>query len=401
MSIFLRGACALLIGAVMGGVATAQTTEDGGVQALFEGVADQSNSVELASCNCNTDYDTYGGSACDLGCDTGCCDTGCGGGGCGLGGCPGQVFFGAEWLNVRAEFSEATAYRELDNVNSTETFHQFDMNYGSSYRLYGGYRLCECGCDITFAYTNFDTGGSFASGVAQGTTTTITSPFEVEAAPGDQLFGNADVNIDNYDIGLSKTIPLGCRLQCGGCGDCADCCDPCGCGPICPAWDITWSGGVRFANVDSSLDYYNVRAPANIGSQQRFATSRVDFNGAGLRFGLLGRRYFGKQGLISAYVKGDISLLLGDVDYTVTGNFVNDTTLTSTQVVPVTEIEAGITGYLTSNVSVSAGYLLSAWHDLGHRAEYDFGVTGTQILSMDDANLMTLDGLFIRAEAAF
>ncbi|QDT70141.1 hypothetical protein MalM25_30860 [Planctomycetes bacterium MalM25] len=400
MSIFMRGACALLIGAAMSGTAIAQNVQGEGVQTLFEGVTNESGAVELTGCNCDVDYDTYGGSACELGCDTGCCDSGCGGGG--LGGCPGQVFFGAEWLNVRAEFSEATAYRELDALNSTETFHQFNMNYGSSYRLYGGYRLCECGCDITFAYTNFNSGGGFASGEAQAGTTTITAPFEVDAAPGDSLYGNSEVDIDNYDLGFSKTIPLGCRLQCGGCGDCADCCDPCGCGPVCPAWDITWSGGIRFANVDSTLNYYNVRGPANTGSPARSATSRVDFNGAGLRFGMLGRHYFGRQGLVSAYIKGDISLLLGDVDYSVTGSQqLNDVTFSSTQVIPVTEIEAGLTGYLTSNVTVSAGYLLSAWHDLGHRAEYDFTAITTQINSMDDANLMTLDGLFIRAEAAF
>ena len=40
----------------------------------------------------------------------------------------------------------------------------------------------------------------------------------------------------------------------------------------------------------------------------------MDFQGGGLRTGLEGRRYFFKDGWLSIYGKGDISLLLGDVN---------------------------------------------------------------------------------------
>ena len=89
MTIFLRGACALLMAAALGGVANAQAVQ-GGVQTLFEGVTDQAGAVEPAGCNCETDYDTYGGATCDLGCESGYCDTGCcGSGACGVGGAKG------------------------------------------------------------------------------------------------------------------------------------------------------------------------------------------------------------------------------------------------------------------------------------------------------------------------
>ncbi|CAN0362195.1 unnamed protein product, partial [Ectocarpus sp. 4 AP-2014] len=216
--------------------------------------------------------------------------------------------------------------------------------------------------------------------------------------------GHSRVTVDNFDVGFNKTIPLGCPLVgcCDtGCGDCCDagCGDCCGCGPVCPAWDITWGGGIRFANVESELGATANRittTPPNATS-----SSTVNFDGLGLRFGVGGRRYFGRKGTISAYLKGDISLLLGEVDYqvqTIPGLPV--TQISTTQVVPVTEIEAGLTANLTQNVTFSAGYLLSAWHDLGHRAEYDYSITGTQIQSMDDANMMTFDGMFLRAEAA-
>lgn len=397
MTILLRGACALLVGAVCGAASLAQSTDQNAVKALFEGT--EASALVQQTC-ANADCGT-----CDAGCYSGC-DTGCDLGGCGIGGgalSRGQFFFGAEYLSVRANFSEATAYRELDVINNQEIFHQIDMNYGDSYRLYGGYRLCDCGGEIRFTYTNFSSDGGGITEPNPNLATdgrVFTAPYELALGDNDVLVTGARVDVDNFDIGFSKTIPLGCPLSCGGCGDCGDCCDPCGCGPVCPAWDITWTGGIRIANVDSTLNWATDRDPANT-TPDRTAESTVNFDGVGLRFGLLGRRYLGRQGLLSAYVRGDISLLLGEVEHSVSGTALTDPSITSTQVVPVTEIEAGLTGYLTQNISVSGGYMLSAWHDLGHRTEYDYSVTGTQTQLMDDANLMTFDGFFLRAEAAF
>lgn len=410
MTIFLRGACALLVGAALSGFAAAQQSQPGAISAMFEGVTSEAGSIEQVSCNsgCSDYGGDYGGDysggcddcgpACDLGCDTGC--------GVGGGLPPGQVFVGAEWLNVRAGFSEATGYRVTDLNTGVTDLVQHTFDYTSSYRLYAGYRLCDCGDEIRFTYTNFDSDGGFdeiANDPQNGIL--VTSAYEAVALdPNDTVRGRSRVQVDNYDLGFSKTIPLGCPLTCcdTGCGDCCDtgCGDCCGCGPVCPAWDITWGGGIRFASVDSELASYTTRAGTN--APPAFSSSTVNFDGAGLRFGLGGRRYFGRAGAISAYVKGDISLLLGEVDYQVqTIPGLPTTRISTTQVVPVTEIEAGLTANLTQNVTFSAGYLLSAWHDLGHRAEYDYGITGTQIQSMDDANMMTFDGMFLRAEAAF
>lgn len=397
MTILLRGACALLLAAGFAGAAQAQTNDNEVGLAMFQSGAAGSVAIQQVNYDCGvSDCGEYG--ACDLGCG----DGGCGLGGGGLG--AGQIFVGAEWLSLRANFSEATAYRETDITNDLETFHQYSFDYGDSYRLFGGYRLCDCAAEIRFAYSRFNSNGSFNSGPNPNLLNdgrTFVAPYEVDLGDGDTLIGEANVTVDNYDIGMSKTIPLGCPLACGGCGDCGDCCDPCGCGPTCAAWDITWSGGIRIASVDSVLGYRNVRDPANT-TPTRFANSTVNFDGVGLRFGLGGRRYFGRSGTLSAYVKGDISLLLGDVEHGVAGDpQYTDVAFSSTQVVPVTEIEAGLTGYLTQNVSVSGGYMLSAWHDLGHRTEYDFSASGTQTVSMDDANMMTFDGFFLRAEAAY
>ena len=398
MTIFLRGACALALTAVLVGQSYAEdetglvnpASYDTNTQPAAAEIVNEAGDIQLTSC------DT---------CDYGACD--CGPNVLGSGVAPvrrSRLFVGGEYLSVRANFSEATAYRELNLVNNTETLHQFDFDYGDSYRVYGGLRLPECGGELRFGYTNFSSDGSFDSGPqpAAASGTTFTSPFEV-IVPGenDSLSGDANVSIDSYDVAFAKTIPLGGCMSCD-CGDCGSVCgDPCGCCPCpCPAWDLQWSGGIRVANVDSQLNYASTIV-STTAVPNRTATSSVSFDGVDLRTGLLGRRYIGQSGWLSFFVRGDISLLLGEVDYYAAGTTFTRTEISTTEVIPVTEIEAGATMFLTRNFSVSGGYMLSAWHDLGHRAEYDYSSTGTQLQSMDDANMLMFDGFFARAEATF
>ncbi len=396
MTFNLRTLCALAlaIGVGVNGYAQSETAAlasplEG---ALLQEVAPiQDNFVEPVSCNTCDSYDS---------CDSGGCDLGLGA----MGSQNGQFFVGAEYLSIRANFSEATAFVKTDLVANTTTWEQFDFDYSESFRTYAGYRLCDCGGEIRFTYTSIDTDGGFDSGALDtaGGTVAITPPLElVTINDGDRVFGTANVSIDNYDLGFSKTIPLGSPLCCDtGCGDtcCGDCCGT-GCCPRCPAWDIQWTGALRIADVSSRLAYQTDlvgTAPPN-----RSAESVVNFEGVGMRTGLQGRRYIGDSGIASVYLRGDFSLLLGEVEHYAEGTTTSINQITSTQVVPVTEMEAGATVYLLPNVSVTGGYMLAVWHDLGHRATYDFSSTGGEIESMDDANLMTLDGWFLRAEAAF
>jgi hypothetical protein len=137
--------------------------------------------------------------------------------------------------------------------------------------------------------------------------------------------------------------------------------------------------------------------------------TRLSFSGAGLRTGLLGRRYVGRGGWFSLYAKGDISVLVGDMDIrtdTTDDPNGNPVTLRShsnsaRRVIPVTEVEAGLAMNLTSNIIVSSGYFLSAWHDLGMRDEYDWNIPGLQLDNYDDANILGFDGFFARAQVNF
>jgi hypothetical protein len=353
----------------------------------------------------------------------GCCDT-CGSGDCG-GECwyrgglgcdmfgmvcpPGRYFFTADWLYVRASFSEATAFLVQENNQqgiATDTFHQFDFDYESSYRLGGGYRLCNCGEEFRMYYTRLS---SYADAVVPDG---AIMPFEVNVPPGGTASARADVDVKSYDFEFAKTIPLGGALGCG-CGDaCGGCGDGCGSGCACPAWDITWSGGLRFSDVEWSRSYSALDTTGFVGTE---AISAMNFEGGGIRIGLEGRRYFCGNGCLSVYLKGDISLLMGDIDI-ITARQVNDPTpgapaniitqiFSNRQIIPVTELEAGLTGHITCNTSITTGYMLSAWHDLGFRDEFQGfsnGAAGSLLeTNYDDANILGFDGFFARFEMAF
>jgi hypothetical protein len=345
------------------------------------------------------EYDAYGADyLCNEGCDTGCSEPS--GSAC----ANGQLFFTADYLYVRASFSEAVEFLEVDNTTpglNEREIEQFDFEYDSSFRFGGGYRLCGCGDQIRFLYTRFD---SFAED-EQDFDVNIIVPFEVVGEPGGTYFFNADVDLNSYDLEYAKTIPLGgcceCGDACGGhCGSgCGDCCEPC-----CPAWDITWSGGIRAAEVDWERRYVALGAQENLVSD---AVSTMDFDGWGAKVGLEGRRYFFKNGCLSLYAKGDISLLYGDLEFEVVrtqdGGTAPDQIIeqstSNQQIIPVTEIEAGLSGQVSCHCRVSAGYLLSAWHDLGFRDE--FQLDNVFPLQYDDANILGFDGFFARFEYGF
>jgi hypothetical protein len=133
------------------------------------------------------------------------------------------------------------------------------------------------------------------------------------------------------------------------------------------------------------------------------------FHGGGLRTGLEGRRYFFKDGWMSLYGKGNISLLLGDVhiqsvraaiDPTPGAPaIVNTQNFKTRQIIPVTELEAGLTVQASRSTAITAGYLWAGWHDLGFRDEFELNTLLP--LTYDDANILGFNGLFARVEVGF
>jgi len=326
--------------------------------------------------------------------------------GVGLAGRPMQIFAGAEYIYARASFSEALAYVE-QFPGQGENFVEHEFDYKSSYSFYGGLRWVDCGGAIVFDFDRYRSTADLS--VQDNPSSAIFGTYETDPGPGGVLNAGAEVDLKSYDLAFEKTIPLGSPLGC--CNTCCDGCagdpcagDQCGCDACCawcPAWDITWSAGLRFADVDWSR---GATAFDNFSVQQESFTTRMSFQGAGARVGLEGRRYFGRQGAFSMFARGDWSLLVGDVDINYQTNipgvgnaFINNS---GRRVIPVTEIEAGATLHIRNHVNLSAGYFISAWHDLGFRDEYVFN-NSFQISHFDDANILGFDGLFARAEVAF
>jgi hypothetical protein len=127
---------------------------------------------------------------------------------------------------------------------------------------------------------------------------------------------------------------------------------------------------------------------------------------------LEGRRYCGCDGWLSVYGKGNISLLLGDVNIDTSrssddGNTIVRQSFTNRQLIPVYDLEAGVTAQVTCHTAITAGYLFSAWSDLGFRNAFDVCDCGDAVTPallsthMDDSNSLGFDGLFVRAEFAF
>lgn len=332
-----------------------------------------------------------GGACCDQSCDAACgCDSSC----CNSGS---QWFFTADYLLIHPSFSESTAFIRQDLGAGTDTFIPLDFDYDSSYRLGGGYRMCGCGDEIRFMFARMN---GDADAVAFPTDIV---PFGADPPPDGHTDIRADVDAKTYDLECVKIIPLGGR--CGGCGDaCGDTC-----GKSCPAWDIGWSGGVRWADVDWNRSYV---AFDDTDFPVTDVRTRMDFRGGGIRTGLEGRRYFFCDGWLSVFGKGNVSLLLGDVNINTTrssddGNTIVRQSFSSRQIIPVFDLEGGVTAQVTCHTSITAGYLMTAWSDLGFRNGFDVCDCGDATIppllstKQDDANILGFDGLFVRVEFAY
>ncbi|MEQ8211351.1 MAG: Lpg1974 family pore-forming outer membrane protein [Lacipirellulaceae bacterium] len=366
----------------------------------------------------NVDLASY--NDCNTGCSVDGCSS-CGGDGGMLGGImdrPLMLIAGAEYIYARANFSQALSYIENDTVNNVVTFNQYDFDYNSSYGFYGGIADCCCGGAIIFDFQRLRSDAVFGP-ISDDTAAGIVNivPFEVNPPANGFTNGFASVDLQSYGASFQKTIPLGsplCADTCCDCGDTCcgdDCCGDsccgdsccgsgCGCG-WCPAWDLTWRGGIRWANVDWSRGANAFDTTTGTAVADDSYVTQLDFEGFGFRTGLEGRRYFGRRGRFSVFAGGDISVLLGDINIRTTvvdGGTPSVFQDSCTHIVPVTEVEMGGTYHIGCHASITAGYFFSAWHDLGMRDEYE---TNLQMSHYDDANILGFDGLFARAEVAF
>ena len=318
-------------------------------------------------------------------------------------------FAGAEYLLVRPHFSDARAFsrRDLAPPNSnpsiqTETTVDFEFGYESSMRTYVGFRLDDCCSEFRATYSRLR-GHSTVSGTATTGVVQFTA-FEVNAlADGQTITANSDVSGDVYDFEISRGIRNG-----GACDDCGTCgdgsCDGGSCGgcSTCPAWDLTWSAGFRIAD----MGYDTLVAGPTTGGNGTLDI-HMNFVGAGPIIGLAGNRHFGRAQQFSIYADWNLALLLGHYDHTLTRTNVQtlSTNITRfdadlTRMIPVTEIEIGVRWQPRPRLTVSAGWFMQVWWDLGMTEEEASSFDGLNFLR-DDSNIMSWDGLSVRAELMF
>jgi hypothetical protein len=290
-------------------------------------------------------------------------------------------FAGAEFLLLRTRFSEGYAYARVSQTLATPSTRnvqavELPFDYDPSVRVFVGYRLGEDSGDIRFTYWHYRTDAKTSEviGSQAGLNQFIVDPVGNFAQTGDFIRAHASVETNVYD--LDYDVPLLPRSS---------------------HWALTGSAGVRVADIhqhneDPVLD--PTGAVASIGS---FA---AHFVGAGPRLGVEARRYIGQSGRLSLFAKGSGALLVGSYDFTggtAAPGFAGNQSADLTRLVPVAEMEVGASWQPWKPLTLSAGWLFQAWFDLG----ISRGQFGGIYVPTDDANIMSFDGLVLRAELAF
>lgn len=303
----------------------------------------------------------------------------------------GGFYGGADYLLIRPHFSEAVAFARgtqgLGGMSTEAEAIRFD--YESAFRAFGGYQG-PGGNSLQFTVTHLDN-EDFASGTVSNPGEFIVDPFGnlvgavMVINPADPRFGTVLVGGDlvrtetrvelNY-FDIDFITPVAMASSC---------------------WSLDLSAGVRIADVDQYYESVVSAGGVTIGR----GDYSVDFTGAGPRVGLDARRYFGHVGRFSILARAYGSLLLGSYDVQFSNSpmpgFIGSQTEEMTRLIPVLEGELGVAYRLLDSVEISGGWLFQSWWDLGTSG----GTFGGYFSGADDGNIMSYDGLFLRAEVAF
>lgn len=332
-------------------------------------------------------------------CDTGVCNGGC------LSDCVPCNYFsqngwylGGEYISARANFSDPAAFLVRTVSNGGLNYHDqivpYDLGYQSAFRVNAGYRWGSCGESINFSYFNFTDHSVMDAPDPVAAQVAVAGPFAINCAPGEHLRTGLDVGANVYDLDYAKRIPI---CSCDN--------DPCGCGGGCPPWAITWSAGARVGKLDL---FSPTQLFAATGALAEDAYSQVTFVGAGPKIGIEGRRFIGECQRWSAYGKSSLSLLLGQFDVelqrTTIGvpNAIARQEYHYTRIVPVIDLEVGLSRQLGQQTLLTAGYFMQVWIDASTVNNLD--APGVGILNtpdLDDANMTMFDGFMLKIERVF
>jgi hypothetical protein len=285
-----------------------------------------------------------------------------------------RVFGGAEYLLLRAHFSEAIGFVQVtDSLRNGLPFEhsqaqELNFRYNSAFRTFIGYHLSPTS-DLQMTYLHINTS------VALNGTPSSPNQFAIDAFGDRATFGqtiatNATVNINAFDLDYVRSyVANQGRVA------------------------LRAAGGLRFADVRQG--YGSSTFTAN-GALQGNGVFNTHFFGAGPHFSLQGQARRRADSAFSLVARGAGSLLVGGYDVSSGAMFTGmggaDQFARRTLTVPVLEAEIGAAWQPTPSFTLSAGWLVQAWFDLGVSG----GTNGGKYIEVDDSNVMAFDGLFTR-----
>ncbi|MEX2139359.1 MAG: Lpg1974 family pore-forming outer membrane protein [Pirellulales bacterium] len=297
-----------------------------------------------------------------------------------------RLFAGAEYRHIRPHFSEAVAFATVtDSIGATGfsrrvAAHELDFDYESSMRLFLGYHLNDC-ADVRLTYWYLDA-ETFVSGTA-GAGQTIVDPFGNLGPTGTEIGATATVQMNVFDLEYLRPI-----------------------GNNCDGLGFLYSAGLRFADVSQFYDS-TISAAGAVTSNGVF---EVDYFGVGPYLSLTGDIRRGQCRQFSLFAKGAMALLVGQydvsTDVTLTGAS-GGQTADRVRTTPVLESELGVAWLPNDRVRFTAGWLFQAWFNLGTSGgtfdgeQLPIAPVDTAFGGADDADIMSFDGLFLRAEIGY
>ena len=288
------------------------------------------------------------------------------------------VYGGIDFLLIRPHFSEAYAFVKLTQVSASPLVTQTDatnshFGYQGSVRAFAGYRFGDAGEELQFTFTHLH-GDASSTGIPQAVNEIFIDPLGNLVTFGDRIRTHTNVDTNVYDMDFAMPIALNTSHL-----------------------GLKWSAGVRIADVNQHYDALTLGPTSNFVSSIRY---NADFIGAGPKIGLEGRWARCEESCFWLFAKGAGSLLVGEYDVKAGATlptFNGDQRASFTRTIPVAEIELGASCRLLDSLTVSAGWMFQAWFDLGASG----GNFGGNYVPTDDANIMSYDGLFLRAELTF
>lgn len=284
------------------------------------------------------------------------------------------VYAGADYLLLRMHFSEAIAF-----VNATDSLsgglpseqvqaRELNFNYNSAFRTFLGYNLTPTSA-VQFTYFHFNTS------VAVNDTVTAPNQYDIDAygdkaGPGQTIATNAFVRINAYDLDYVRPYMLNRGLI-----------------------GVKVNAGMRWADV---RQHYDSTVFTTAGGVQGSGNFNTHFVGYGPHIGLQAQARRSNESRFSLLARTGGSLLVGGYNVSsgavFTGVAAGGQSANRTLVVPVIEAELGAAWQPTQNLTFSAGWLFQAWFDLGVSG----GTDGGKFTEVDDSNIMSFDGLFVR-----